>query len=178
MSRVKKASQRSKALPMLGAAGLSLALASGVSAAANKAGAGTSARNTSVNREITLYEDELSDVSLATFHVFDKESESGKTARLRLWWWLLHVCASALVHVRKRCLFAPTAPTERTGAQTRSEVSVTRLLPPSGRFYDYAPRHGPMAKIGGKWLRSCRFLERHGLLIVRRCIAGCCRTSL
>ena len=31
-----------------------------------------------MNREITLYEDEFSDVSLATFHVFDKESQGGK----------------------------------------------------------------------------------------------------
>ena len=78
MSRVKKASQRSKALPMLRAAGLSLTLASGVSAAANEPAPDSSARNAAVNLEITLYEDEFSDVSLATFHVFDKESQSGK----------------------------------------------------------------------------------------------------
>ena len=78
MSRVKKASQHSKTLPMLGAAGLSFALASGVSAAANQPATGTPASNASVNREITLYEDEFSDVSLATFHVFDKESQGGK----------------------------------------------------------------------------------------------------
>jgi hypothetical protein len=78
MSRVKKASERSKALPMLGAAGLSLTLASGVSAAANESALDTSARNAAVNLEITLREEEISDVSLATFHVFDKESQSGK----------------------------------------------------------------------------------------------------
>jgi hypothetical protein len=63
---------------MLGAAGLSLTLASGVSAAANEPARDTSARNAAVNREITLREAEISDVSLATFHVFDKESEAGK----------------------------------------------------------------------------------------------------
>jgi hypothetical protein len=78
MSRAKKASQRSKALPMLGAAGLSLTLASGVCAAANGPAQDTSARNTAVSREITLRDEEVSDVSLATFHVFDKESQAGE----------------------------------------------------------------------------------------------------
>jgi hypothetical protein len=36
------------------------------------------ASNAAVSQEITLREDEISDVSLATFHVFDKESQSGK----------------------------------------------------------------------------------------------------
>jgi hypothetical protein len=78
MSRVKNASQRSKALPILGAAGLSLTLASGVSAAANRPAPDTSARDAVVNREITLREEEFFDVSLATFHVFDKERQGGK----------------------------------------------------------------------------------------------------
>jgi len=49
-----------------------------VSATANELAPDSSARNAAVNLEITLYEDEFSDVSLATFHVFDKESQSGK----------------------------------------------------------------------------------------------------
>jgi hypothetical protein len=77
MSRVKQASQRSKAIPILGAAGLSLTLTSGVSAAAGPTPS-TPARNAAVSQEITLREHEISDVSLATFHVFDKESQAGK----------------------------------------------------------------------------------------------------
>jgi hypothetical protein len=106
---------------MLGAAGLSLALASGVSAAANQPATGTSASNASVNREITLYEDEFSDVSLALPCLRQREPER-QAVCLRLWRWLLRVRASAFAHVRKRCLFAPTAPSERTGTQTCSEV--------------------------------------------------------
>ena len=77
MSRMKQASHRSKAIPILGAAGLSLTMTSGVSAAAGPT-PNTPARNTAVSQEITLREDEISDVSLATFHVFDKESQSSK----------------------------------------------------------------------------------------------------
>ena len=80
MSRTKQTTRRkyrSKAVPILGAAGLSLTLASGVSAAAGPT-PNTPARNAAVSQEITLREDEISDVSLATFHVFDKESHTGK----------------------------------------------------------------------------------------------------
>jgi hypothetical protein len=39
------------------------------------------ARNASVNREITLREEEFSDVSLATFHVFDNAARSDRFGR-------------------------------------------------------------------------------------------------
>src|SRR5512141_1867139 len=67
MSRAKQASKRKSracAVPLLGAAGLSLSLASGAPAAT----VGPTAH------EITLAEEEISDVSLATFYVFDKEN--------------------------------------------------------------------------------------------------------
>jgi hypothetical protein len=76
MSRVKH-SQRSKAIPILGAAGLSLTLTSGVSAAALST-PHAPARNAAVSQGMTLGEEEISDVSLATFHIFDKESQAGK----------------------------------------------------------------------------------------------------
>jgi hypothetical protein len=57
-------------MPLLGAAGL-LALASGASA---KAPADTSLPNTGMSRQVFLGEEEITDVSLATFYVFDKES--------------------------------------------------------------------------------------------------------
>ena len=75
MSRAKQSPSRKrlkKAAPVLGAAaGLSLSLASGASAGPTPdmptpgAGAG---------HEIILAEEEISDVSLATFYVFDKEN--------------------------------------------------------------------------------------------------------
>jgi hypothetical protein len=63
-----KRKRRSKAVPLLGAAGLSLSLASGASATTTAdPAADPLTRNTGVSHEITLYEEEISDVSLATF---------------------------------------------------------------------------------------------------------------
>jgi hypothetical protein len=77
MSHAKQASKqkfRSKVLPVLGAAGLSLSLVSGASAATAGPAADRPTLNTGVSQEITLGEEEISDVSLATFYVFDKEN--------------------------------------------------------------------------------------------------------
>ena len=76
MSQPKRASKRKHracAVPLLGAAGLSLSLATGASAA-TEVPADIPTQNTWVNPEITLAEEEISDVSLATFYVFDKEN--------------------------------------------------------------------------------------------------------
>jgi hypothetical protein len=53
---------------------LSLSLISGISSANAATAADMMARTTVVGHEITLSEEELSDVSLATFHVFDNEN--------------------------------------------------------------------------------------------------------
>src|SRR5436190_18899892 len=79
MSHSKQASDRKRrtkalAAPVLGAAGLSLSLAGGASAATNGTGVEMPTRNTASNHEIILCEEEIFDVSLATFYVFDKES--------------------------------------------------------------------------------------------------------
>jgi hypothetical protein len=61
--------RRGKAMPVLGAAGL-LALASGASAEVPA----VTTPNAGMSRPIMLGEEEISDVSLATFYVFDKEN--------------------------------------------------------------------------------------------------------
>jgi len=71
MSHRKQTSKR-KLAPTLGAAGLSLSLAGGVYAAAAPT-ADIQTQNTEVSQEITLYEEEISDVGLGTFSAFDKE---------------------------------------------------------------------------------------------------------
>ena len=68
MSRPKQGSKRKSracAVPLLGAAGLSVSLATGAPAATV---------GPVLGHEITLGEEEISDVSLATFYVFDKEN--------------------------------------------------------------------------------------------------------
>ena len=81
MSRAKQASKeerRIKAVPVLGAAGLSLTLASGAYGASSTSAADVLSRSARVTHEISLREEEISEVSLATFHVFDKESHAGQ----------------------------------------------------------------------------------------------------
>jgi hypothetical protein len=63
-----------RAAPLLGVAGVSLALAGGASARTSGSGEGISSRDTAARHEITLNEEEISDISLATFYVFDKEN--------------------------------------------------------------------------------------------------------
>ena len=71
--RKKRASKRRTiALPVLGAAGASLAMAGGASA--TLPAASQAPQNT--GPLMTLGEEDISDVSLATFYVFDKENES------------------------------------------------------------------------------------------------------
>ena len=77
MAHTKPASKRrrrSKALPVLGAAGLSLSLASGASAVPGGPALPTQ-NTTEVGQNITLGEEEIADVTLATFYVFDKEND-------------------------------------------------------------------------------------------------------
>jgi hypothetical protein len=70
-----------KAVPVLGAAaaGLSLSLLSGASA---RPAAHMSAPSVGTGHEVILAEEEISDVSLATFYVFDKENSAAFRPRL------------------------------------------------------------------------------------------------
>jgi hypothetical protein len=80
----KKIKRRRKALPVLGITGLSVSLASGAAASTNGPAADIASQNISPNHEIFLSEEEISDVSLATFYVFDKENESELGQPLKL----------------------------------------------------------------------------------------------
>ena len=77
MPRVKQASKKKRvtktALPALGAAGLTFSLAGSASASAVPTGDVKQAQNFSPGMMIMLGEEELTDVSLATFHLFDEE---------------------------------------------------------------------------------------------------------
>jgi len=63
--------RRSKALSALGFAGISLSMASGACASTSEA---SKTSPPSQRHELLLGEEEISDVSLATFYVFDKEN--------------------------------------------------------------------------------------------------------
>jgi hypothetical protein len=73
--RASKRRGRKKALPVAGVVGaVSLLLAGGASAGTAGSGVHIASRDTAPAPEITLNEEEISDVSLGTFYVFDKES--------------------------------------------------------------------------------------------------------
>jgi hypothetical protein len=75
MARQKQSSKRIKAaLPALGAAGLTFSMVGGAAAAVAPANDASQSTNYSPTHQITLGEEEIADVSLATFYVFDKES--------------------------------------------------------------------------------------------------------
>ncbi len=88
MSNVKQASKRkrrSKAVPVLGVAGVSLAMAGGASAATTGQATDTQS-NISPRHEVFLGEQEVSDVSLSTFYVFDKENAKPQAGEKVAWW--------------------------------------------------------------------------------------------
>jgi hypothetical protein len=77
MPEAKQTSKRkrvTKAVPALGAAGLTFSLVGGASAAVAPVNDVPQTPNYSPSHEITLGEEEIADVSLATFYVFDRES--------------------------------------------------------------------------------------------------------
>ena len=86
MARTKQVSKRKRrrvGLPALGAAGVSLVMAGGAAANAPTANV-PSLQDTSLRPAITLDEEEIADVSLGTFYVFDKETDSRLGQGVRL----------------------------------------------------------------------------------------------
>ena len=82
MSRVKQVSKRKRltkaaGVSTLGAAGLGLSLAGSASASALPTADVPQSLNTAPNQRFVLGEEEMADVSLATFHIFDKENGTG-----------------------------------------------------------------------------------------------------
>jgi hypothetical protein len=87
MSRVKQVPKRKRltkaaAVPALGAAGLGLSLVGSASALATADL--PQSLNTTPNQRFVLDEEEMVDVSLATFHIFDKENGTGGFTRVAM----------------------------------------------------------------------------------------------
>ena len=89
MPRVKQASRRKRvtkaAVPALGAAGLTFSLVGGASASAVPTDV-QQTNNYLPSQAFTLGEEEIADVSLATFHLFDKESTGAVRGGAQLAW--------------------------------------------------------------------------------------------
>ena len=78
---------RKEVAPAMGVAGVMSLLLAGITSAATTGSADLPPRNTALPQVITLGEEEITDVSLSTFRVFDKEGTHpwglGKVARCR-----------------------------------------------------------------------------------------------
>ena len=83
MKRASKRKRPSKTIPALGAAGLSLTLASEASLAATASALDTMTRKAGASHEVILREEEIFDVTLSSFYVFDKERAGAFRARGR-----------------------------------------------------------------------------------------------
>jgi hypothetical protein len=88
MSRVKQASKQKRttkaaAVKVLGAAGLSFSLVGSASASTMPTAGIPQSDNTSPNQRFVLDEEEMTDVSLATFYVFDRENVGGNVQLAR-----------------------------------------------------------------------------------------------
>ena len=83
MSRVKQTSTKKrvmKSVPVLGAAGLTFSMVGGASAAAVPTSDVAQSPTVGLGHQVTLGEEEIADVSLATFYVFDKENTASAKA--------------------------------------------------------------------------------------------------
>ena len=90
MADKKTASNRKalkEAAPVLGAVGAALSLASGASAATTGPAIDTLAQDAGPRHQVTISEEEVSDVSLATFYVFDKENAGSRVSGEKVAWW-------------------------------------------------------------------------------------------
>jgi hypothetical protein len=81
MPRVKQAAKQKRktktAVKVLGAAGLSFSMVGSTSASTMPTASIPQSENTSPNQRLVLGEEEMTDVSLATFYVFDRENVGG-----------------------------------------------------------------------------------------------------
>jgi hypothetical protein len=87
MSQVKQISKRKRLIKAAGVpalAGLGLSLVGSASASALATADLPQSLNTTPNQRVVLGEEEIVDVSLATFHVFDKENGTGGFTRLAM----------------------------------------------------------------------------------------------
>ena len=89
MPRVKQASKQKRttkpaALTVMGAAGLGLSLVGSASASTMPTAYIPQSDNTSPSQRFVLSEEELADVSLATFHLFDREDVGSGTQGTQL----------------------------------------------------------------------------------------------
>jgi hypothetical protein len=82
-----KRNNRKRAAPALGIAGLSLAMTGGASASTAGSAVDVPIQDTATHHELFLGEEEISDVNLSTFYVFDHENDATLKAGVKTAYW-------------------------------------------------------------------------------------------
>ena len=161
MSKVKQTSKRkrrSKALPVLGAAGLTLSLANSAYAVPS-APADVPTPNTWDKQDLAIGEEEIADVSLATFYVFDKESD-GSLPGLQL---IRHGCGGG---VAAEVAVTPAAAVEV--AVTLAEVAVTAVEAVAGALASGGAAAGAAAAVAPQDIGAGAMAVGSGAPIIRQ----------
>jgi hypothetical protein len=162
MSRAKEASRPKrtrKTLPVLGAAGLSLSLASGASMASPAPSPDSMTRSAAENCELILHEEEIFEQSLATFHVFDKDRARSSRAGER-----------PIAFGGACCQFACLGGQSGTGSES----------PPALGSNAYSPAPRPIRPTHKQVRKSHRERARRHVKSSRLCLGhqDCDRTSI
>ncbi len=128
MPRVKQTSKKKRvtkaAVPALGAAGLTFSLVGGASAAAVPTADVQQTPNLAPTQALTLGEEEIADVSLATFYVFDKENTAQAQGGVQVAWARLR----RLPRLRWLLRWLPSLPRLRRRLRLRRWLRLAALL--------------------------------------------------
>ena len=123
MSHAKPSKQRTKVIPVLGAAGLSLSLAGEAPAATGGLAAHLVTPNNEARHELALGEEEIFDVTLATFYLVNEENPPGSDHADDLPW---EVEAAAVVASVAR----PRPAITKHGRRVATQISSARFIKP------------------------------------------------
>jgi hypothetical protein len=82
-----KRNSRKRAAPALAIAGVSLAMAGGASASTAGSAVDVPMQNIATHHELFLGEEEISDVNLSTFYVFDNENDATLRGGVKTAYW-------------------------------------------------------------------------------------------
>jgi len=106
MPRVKDTTKKKvlKTAPVLGAAGLSFAMIGGASAAAVPTADVALSPTAALDHQKTLGVEEIADVSLATFYVFDKENTASAKGGVQVAWRGCGGCRGCRGRSRSSCM--------------------------------------------------------------------------
>ena len=150
MSHAKPSKQRTKVIPVLGAAGSSLSLAGEAPAATGGLAAHLVTPNNEARHELALGEEEIFDVTLATFYVVNKENAKFRPGRR----FAMGVEAAAAVAPAARPRRAITEHGRRTATQICRNVRSNPRVRRSARTFR-------RAHSGSVTRRDARHERRH-----------------